>query len=114
MTRTLQIACALVGGALAGGFAIVHALDGNIEAMIWAGAAAVLAFIVAIHRCPAPALPERGEITIGFTGGPHDGGWTALPEDGMPELLGQEIRAEGATYTITSVDHTCYTAEVSL
>lgn len=103
----------VIAGTIAVACAVVLAIGGNWDAAEWALVAAIAWFLHAVHRCAAPAPAERGEVTINFDGGPHDGGWTALPSEDLPEILGKEIHADDATYTVTAVEHTCYTAEVS-
>lgn len=103
----------IVVGVFAVASGVVLAVGGNWDAATWAVIAASASFLHVIHRCPVPVPIERGEVTINFDGGPHDGGYTNLPSADVPEMLGQEIHAEDATYIVTAVDHTCYTAEVS-
>ncbi|MGO2362176.1 MAG: hypothetical protein ACTH6N_13740 [Brachybacterium tyrofermentans] len=103
----------IVAGVLAVAAAVVLATRGDWEAATWAVIASAAWFLHVIHQCPVAAPVEGGEVTINFDGGPHDGGWTMLPTADLPEMLGKEIHADDATYTVTAVEHTCYTAEVT-
>lgn len=103
----------IVAGVLSVAAGVVLTIRGDWDAATWAVIAAAAWFLHAIHRCAAPGPVERGEVTINFDGGPHDGGWTALPSEDLPEMLGKKIHADDATYTVTAVEHTCYTAEAS-
>lgn len=117
MTRLAraQLTLALIGGALAGGVAIVHAINGDPLVAVWAALAAVWAFIVAIHRCPAPApspAVERGMQCVHFTGGPEDGGAYVVPFADR-DLLAADLCLEGADYRVTEVEKTCFHAELA-
>lgn len=108
----LVLAFPIVAGVISVAAGVVLAVRGDWDAATWAIIAAAAWFIQALHRRAPLAPVERGEVTINFAGGPNDGGWTVLPSKDLPEMLGKEIHADDATYTVTAVDHTCYTAEV--
>lgn len=102
----------IVAGIISVAAAVVLGIGGNWDAATCAVIAAAAWFLNAMHRCPPVPELERGEVTINFDGGPNDGGWTVLPSKDLPEMLGKEIHADDATYTVTAVDHTCYTEKV--
>lgn len=102
----------LVGGALAVGAAVLYALDREWSPALIAVTAALWAFILAAHRCPAAPAPERGRVSVAFVGGPLDGAEVPLPPvEGLPEMQGIEIEAGGTRYRVAAVEHTHYTAE---
>lgn len=77
---------------------------------VWAGIAAMWAQRVAAHSCPPRPRVARGEQLIHCTGGPEDGGTYALP-DHPRDLHNATLNIQGANYQVTTIDHTCYTAE---
>lgn len=112
----LRLAAPIVFGIAAGGFALPALLAQHWILALWAGLTAVWTFPYAAHSCPTPppaeppAPIERGHQAVTFTGGPVDGGTYAIPFAGR-DLADAVIHLEGTDYRVTTIDHTCYTAE---
>ena len=118
MTRLPRLDRILVvvgrGAPLVGGIAAVAGAVGALLAQdwmtaLWAGIAAVWAFLWATHSCPAPESTDRGAQAVRFCGGPEDGAVYFLPLDRA--ALYAELNLTGADYTITTVEHTAFRAD---